>query len=81
VLLVDAPESTQLNRLVLRDGIDETLARQMLAQQASRAERLSLADYVIDNSGDEAALDLAVGLLHQKFLALSQLYRADRHKG
>jgi dephospho-CoA kinase len=81
VLLVDAPEPVQLNRLILRDGIDETLARQMLAQQASRAERLSLADYVIDNSGDEAALDLAVGSLHQKFLALSQLHRADRHKG
>jgi len=81
VLLVDAPESAQLNRLIRRDGIDETLARQMLAQQASRAERLSLADYVIDNSGDEAALDLAVGSLHQKFLALSRLHRADRHKG
>jgi len=72
VLLVDAPESAQLDRLVLRDGIDETLARRMLAQQASRAERLALADYVIDNSGDEVALDMAVAQLHQKFLALSQ---------
>ena len=72
VLLVDAPESAQLDRLVLRDGIDETLARRMLAQQASRAERLALADYVIDNSGDEVALDVAVAQLHQRFLALSQ---------
>jgi len=72
VLLVDAPESAQLDRLVLRDGIDETLARRMLAQQASRAERLALADYVIDNSGDEVALDRTVAQLHQKFLALSQ---------
>ncbi|WP_184667805.1 dephospho-CoA kinase [Rhodanobacter sp. A1T4] len=71
VLLVDAPESAQFDRLVLRDGIDETLARRMLAQQASRAERLALADYVIDNSGDEVALDMAVAQLHQKFLALS----------
>ncbi len=72
VLLVDAPESSQFDRLVLRDGIDETLARRMLAQQASRAERLALADYVIDNSGDEVALDMAVAQLHKKFLALSQ---------
>ena len=72
VLLVDAPESIQLDRLMLRDGIDETLAYHMLAQQASRAERLALADYVIDNSGDEVALDVAVAQLHQRFLALSQ---------
>ncbi len=71
-LLVDASESLQLSRLVQRDGIDETLAKRMLAQQASRAERLTLADYVIDNSGEEASLDNAVVELHGKFLALAQ---------
>jgi dephospho-CoA kinase len=71
VLLVDAPESVQLARLVVRDGIDETLARRMLAHQASRAERLALADDVIENSGDEAALDEAVADLHQRYLALA----------
>ncbi|WP_426688981.1 dephospho-CoA kinase [Rhodanobacter ginsengiterrae] len=72
VLLVDAPEATQLARLTARDGIDETLARRMLANQASRADRLALADDVIDNSGDEAALDHAVADLHQHYLALSR---------
>jgi dephospho-CoA kinase len=71
VLLVDAPESVQLARLVVRDGIDETLARRMLAHQASRAERLALADDVIENSGDEAALDDAVADLHQRYLELA----------
>ena len=71
VLLVDAPESLQLARLVLRDGIDETLARRMLAHQASRAERLALADDVIENSGDEAALDEAVAELHERYLMLA----------
>ena len=71
VLLVDAPESVQLARLVVRDGIDETLARRMLAHQASRAERLALADDVIENSGDEAALDDTVADLHQRYLALT----------
>jgi len=71
VLLVDAPESVQVERLVARDGIDETLARRMLAHQASRAERLALADDVIENSGDEAVLDAAVAELHRRYLALS----------
>jgi dephospho-CoA kinase len=72
VLLVDAPESVQLDRLVQRDGIDASLAHRMLAQQATRAERLAIADYVIDNSGDEIALDVAVAELHPTFLALAQ---------
>lgn len=71
VLLVDVPESVQLARLVARDGLDETLARRMLSSQASRAERLALADDVIENSGDEAMLDSAVAELHQRYLALA----------
>ena len=74
VLLVDAPVEQQLERLVARDGIDEALARRMLEQQARREERLTLAHDVIDNSGDEAALDTAVAKLHQRYLALA----ADR---
>ena len=71
VLVVDAPESVQLARLMLRDGIDEILARRMLAHQASRAERLALADDVIENSGDETALDDAVADLHERYLVLA----------
>ena len=71
VLLVDAPVEQQLARLVARDGIDEALARRMLAQQARREERLTLAHDVIDNSGDEAALDAAVAKLHQRYLVLA----------
>lgn len=71
VLVVDAPADLQLARLMARDGIDEALARRMLAQQADRAQRLALAHDVIDNSGDEAALDAAVAALHQRYLALA----------
>lgn len=69
VLLVDAPPATQIARLVERDGIDAALAQRMLDRQASRTERLAVADDVIDNSGDEAALDDAVMGLHQRYLA------------
>jgi dephospho-CoA kinase len=71
VLLVDVPESVQIVRLMKRDSIDETLARRMLAHQASRAERLALADDVIENSGDESLLDQTVAELHQRYLALA----------
>lgn len=72
VLLVDVPEQVQIQRLMSRDGIDEALARRMLTQQASRQDRLALADDVIENSGEEAALDHAVAELHQRYLALAR---------
>jgi dephospho-CoA kinase len=71
VLVVDAPEALQLQRLVRRDGIDADLARRMIAQQATRAARRALADDVIENHGDETMLDLAVADLHGKYLALA----------
>lgn len=75
VLVVDTPEATQLARLLARDGIDEPLARSILAQQATRAQRLAVADDVLDNSGDEAALDRAVRQLHARYLALAAARR------
>lgn len=71
VLVVDVPESVQLQRLLARDGIDQALAQRMIHQQATRAERLALADDVIENSGDEGALDNVVADLHQRYLTLA----------
>lgn len=75
VLVVDAPEAIQLERLVRRDGIDEALARRMIERQASRADRLELAHDIIENHGDEAELDHAVAALHLQYLALAQAKR------
>ena len=75
VLVVDAPEAVQLDRLVRRDDIDEVLARRMIERQASRTERLTLAHDVIENHGDEAALDEAVAQLHARYLALAEAAR------
>jgi len=72
ILVVDAPEEAQLARLVQRDGIDEPLARRMIERQARREERLALADDVIENHGEEAALDAAVATLHERYLALAR---------
>lgn len=71
VLVVDAPEAVQLERLLKRDNIDETLARRMIERQARREDRLALADDVITNDGHEATLDAAVAALHARYLTLA----------
>lgn len=71
VLVVDVPEDEQVRRLMRRDGIDEALARRMLAAQAPRQQRLALADDVIGNDGTLEALDAAVTALHARYLALA----------
>lgn len=68
VLVVDVDEATQLQRLVARDGIDDTLARQMLAAQTTRAARRAAADGLIDNSGPLSALATQALTWHQHFL-------------
>ena len=68
ILVVDVPESVQLARLLARDGIDEALARTMIAAQASRRQRLAIADDVLVNDGSLDALSPHVE-------ALDRLYR------
>jgi dephospho-CoA kinase len=72
VLVVDAPDDVRLGRLMQRDHIDAELAQRMLDRQASREQRLAIADDVIDNGGDEAALRPAVERLHEKYLGLAR---------
>jgi dephospho-CoA kinase len=57
VVVVDADPATQLDRLVRLRGMTEDEARSRMAAQASRAERLAVADLVIDNDGPLDALE------------------------
>ena len=68
ILVIDVPEAVQLARLLRRDGIDEALARTMIAAQASRRDRLAIADDVLVNDGPLDALPAQVE-------ALDRLYR------
>ena len=72
VLVVDVPRELQLDRLLARDGLTRELAESMLDAQASRQQRLAVADDVIDNSRDLGSLDAAVEMLHRKYLALAR---------
>jgi dephospho-CoA kinase len=55
-ILVDVDPEVAVGRLQEFRGFSEADARSRVAAQVNRATRLSLADFVIDNSGDIAAL-------------------------
>jgi dephospho-CoA kinase len=70
VLVIDVPESVQIERTVLRDKTNEDQVRAILKAQASREERLSRADDVIINDRDPAWLKSEVERLHHFYLTL-----------
>jgi dephospho-CoA kinase len=64
VLVVDCDPSIQLARLQARDGATREQAERMLAAQATRQQRLAIADDVIRNDGDLENLRGQVEKLH-----------------
>ena len=63
VLVVDCAEESQISRLKSRDGETEAGARRILDSQATRKERLAIADDVILNEGSEKDLVPLVALM------------------
>ena len=61
VIVVDVPPGVQAERLVRLRGMPAEQARARMAAQASREQRLAVADIVIDNSGSLDDLDHRVG--------------------
>lgn len=70
VIVVDVPEEIQLERTCSRDNNDSEQVKRIIAAQLSREERLSHADWVIDNSQPLDTLDSRVEALHYDLLAL-----------
>jgi dephospho-CoA kinase len=79
VLVLDADETLQIQRLQARDGSSAEQARAILASQASRAERLAAADDVLSNTGTVAELRQAVDRLHEQYLLLAQTSPSRRN--
>jgi len=71
VLVIDCPEELQRQRLMERDNESESSADIIISTQASRQQRLDLADDVIVNDGTLRELEESVEKLHQKYLRLS----------
>jgi dephospho-CoA kinase len=70
-LVVDCSEETQIQRLMARDAETEQQARAILDAQASREERLAIADDVIDNDESVANTRHQVITLHEIYLSLA----------
>jgi len=72
VLVVDVSPNIQMQRLQLRDRCTPQVAAAMIAAQASRNARLTIADDVVDNDGDKSFLGPAIERLHAIYTRLSR---------
>ena len=71
VLVVDAPEALQVERVRLRSGLGEAEVRAIMAHQVPRAVRLAAADDVIDNGGPLEQLRGQAAALHARYVKMS----------
>lgn len=71
VLVIDIPAETQLQRLLARDDISQDQAIKILEAQASREQRLAIADDVIENNKGPDELYHALEVLHHRYIKLA----------
>jgi dephospho-CoA kinase len=71
IAVVDCSETTQVRRVMARNGLSQNEVERILQAQATRAERLAIADDVIENEGQLATLAPQVAQLHEKYLGLA----------
>jgi len=72
VLVVDVPVDVQIERATQRDSNSIEQVKRIIAAQMSREDRLSKADFVVDNTQTLEQLDSTVEELHQTFLTLAK---------
>ena len=73
IIVVDCPVDIAIHRLISHRGFTEVDAAARVASQLSREERLELADYVVMNDGDLAALEAQADTLWQQLLKDAEL--------
>ena len=71
VLVVDCPESLQVARVMQRNQLSAAQVEAIMATQATRTQRLAVADDLIVNDGSRDAVEAAVERLHRDYLALA----------
>jgi dephospho-CoA kinase len=71
IIVVKAPYDIQVQRLSLRDGLNDDEIKKRISSQMSVEEKVKLADFVVDNSGSKKALKKKIeniyGLLTSNF--------------
>ena len=76
ILVVDCSCEGQIARVMQRSKLSREQVTAIIAAQATREQRLAMANDVIDNDGEEFALALQVEKLHQQYLRLAQSKRS-----
>ncbi|CAB4881628.1 unannotated protein [freshwater metagenome] len=66
IVVVDAPEDVRIARLLHSKGWDVAAAKDRIAAQSSSAQRLAIADEVVENTGDIAELQIHVDALWER---------------
>ena len=74
VIVVDAPRELQTARAVARDGSRPETIAAIIDSQATRTNRLAVADTVIENAGDLATLRKRVDQVHRECLVLAETW-------
>lgn len=72
VLVVDCPEATQVERTVARSGLDAAQVRAIMAAQWPRWRRLQMADDVVWNGAEAAALGPQCARLHVLYAGMGR---------
>ena len=71
VLVVDISEELQVERTMRRSGLTEPEVRNIIKSQASREDRLSIAEDIVENNGSQKELKQRAAELHSKYLSLA----------
>jgi dephospho-CoA kinase len=69
ILVIDCPEQMQVQRVMVRNGLQEAQVRAIMAAQATREQRLAAADDVIQNDDGLEHLAPQVARLHALYMA------------
>ena len=75
VLVVDCDDEIRRQRLKQRDQMNDTDITRAFAAQASRTQRLTIADEIINNDGDIHQLLRQVEQLHHHYTQLAEQYQ------
>ncbi len=73
VIVVHAPESVRLERVMARDGVEEAAVRARMNRQLSDEEKLERADYVVYNDGEQ--------MLIPQILKIHEVLSSSEEKG
>lgn len=76
ILLVDVPESIQIERATKRDNLSPEFIKMIMNNQANRLDRLEKADDIIDNTKNINDLLPMIKKLHQYYLNHSKQHQS-----